>query len=224
MHRVYCKAQSTNYRFPCCVCPRLSAVWNQTISRHTIDHTPTAQQRWKHRSYVKSMVRLGIQNINSMSCLLMVKCHWAPDRLQAQHWPYSTYAAQAIPQMSAHGWIQFLHQTSAGTVLTYSRYAANLQHRISATGWLLFMRCVSFTFVRLLPTWTSTEIFYSFWAKHFSDCDSIIRPIKSKLRFLKVCQILKRTWHFQTDWILWDLNCSDCTHFVSDAGSTCSCC
>ena len=63
---------------------------------------------------------------------------------------------------------------------------SNLQHRISATGWLLFMRCVSFTFVRLLPTWTPTEIVDSFWAKHFSDCDSIICPIKSKLRFLKV--------------------------------------
>ena len=93
------------------------------------------------------------------------------------------------------------------------RVGANLQHRISATGWLLFMRCVSFTFVRLLPTWTPTEIFDSFWAKHFSDCDSIICPIKSKLRFLKVCKILKRTWHFQTDWILCDLNCSGCTQW-----------
>ena len=103
-------------------------------------------------------------------------------------------------------------------------WLCNLQHRISATGWLLFMRCVSFTFVRLLPTWTPTEIFDSFWAKHFSDCDSIICPIKSKLRFLKVCKILKRTWHFQTDWILCDLNYSGCTHVVSGAGSTCSCC
>ena len=68
------------------------------------------------------------------------------------------------------------------------------------------------------------KYFILFWAKHFSDCDSIICPIKSKLRFLKVCKILKRTWHFQTDWILCDLNCSGCTHVVSDAGSTCSCC
>ena len=100
----------------------------------------------------------------------------------------------------------------------------NLQHRISATGWLLFMRCVSFTFIRLLTTWTPTEIFDSFWAKHFSDCDSIICSINSKLRFLKVCKILKRTWHFQTDWILCVLNCSGCSHVVSDAGSTCSWC
>ena len=100
----------------------------------------------------------------------------------------------------------------------------NLQHRISATGWLLFMRCVSFTFIRLLPTWTPTEIFGSFWAKHFSNCDFIICPIKSKLRFLKVCKLLKRTWHFQTDWILCVLNCSGCSHVVNDAGSTCSCC
>ena len=100
----------------------------------------------------------------------------------------------------------------------------NLQHRLSATGWLLFMRCVSFTFIRLLPTWTPTEIFDSFYAKHFSYCDSIICPIKSKLRFLKVCKILKRTWHFQTDWILCALNCSGCSHVVNDAGSTCSCC
>ena len=100
----------------------------------------------------------------------------------------------------------------------------NLQHRISATCWLLFMRCVSFTFIRLLPTWTPTEIFDSFWAKHFSDCDSIICPIKSKLKFLKVCKILKRTWHFQTDWMLCVLKCNGCSHVVSDAGSTCSCC
>ena len=100
----------------------------------------------------------------------------------------------------------------------------NLQHRISATGWLLVMRCVSFTFIRLLPTWTPTEIFDSFWAKHFSDCDFMICPIKSKLRFLKVCKILKRTWHFQTDWILCVVNCSGCSHVVNDAGSTCSCC
>ena len=103
-------------------------------------------------------------------------------------------------------------------------YVLNLQHRISATGWLLFMRCVSFTFIRLLPTWTPTEIFDSFWANHFSDCDSIICPIKSKLKFLKVCKILKRTCHFQTDWMLCVLNCSGCSHVVSDAGSTYSCC
>ena len=102
----------------------------------------------------------------------------------------------------------------------------NLQYKISqnATGWLLFMRCVSFTFIRLLPTWTPTEIFDLFWAKLFSDCDFIICPIKSKLRFLKVCKILKRTWHFQTDWILCVVNCSGCNHVVNDAGSTCSCC
>ena len=97
----------------------------------------------------------------------------------------------------------------------------NLQYRISATGWLLFMRCVSFTFIRLLPKWTPTEIFDSFWAKYFSDCDFIICPIKGKLRFLKVCKILKRTWHFQTDWILCVLNCSGCNHVAND---TCSCC
>ena len=70
----------------------------------TIDHTPPTQHRWKHRSYVKYMVRLGIQNIISIPCLLMVKCHRALDQHKAQHWPYSTYAAQVI-QMSAHGWI-----------------------------------------------------------------------------------------------------------------------
>ena len=83
---------------------------------------------------------------------------------------------------------------------------------------------VSFTFIRLLSTWTPTEIFDSFWAKHFSDCDSIICSINNKLRFLKVCKILKRTWHFQTDWILCVLNCSGCSHVVSDTGSTCSWC
>ena len=82
-----------------------------------------------------------------------------------------------------------------------------LKHRISATGWLLFLRCVSFTFIRLLPTWTQTEIFDAFLAEHFSDCDPIICPRKSKLRFFKVCIILKRTWHSQTYWILCVLNC-----------------
>ena len=51
-----------------------------------------------------------------------------------------------------------------------------------------------------------------------------ICPIKSKSRFLKVCKILKRTWHFQTGWILCVLSCSGCRHVVNDAGSTCSCC
>ena len=83
---------------------------------------------------------------------------------------------------------------------------------------------VSFTFIRLLPTWTPTEVFDSFWAKHFSYCDSIICPIKSKLKFLKVCKILKRSLHFQTDWMLCVLNCIGCSHVVTDAGSTCSCC
>ena len=63
-----------------------------------------------------------------------------------------------------------------------SEWFVNLQHRISATGWLLFMRCVSFTFIRLLPTWTPTEIFDSFWAKHFSYCDLIICPIKQQIK------------------------------------------
>ena len=63
------------------------------------------------------------------------------------------------------------------------------------------MRRVSFTFIGLLPTWI--EIFDSFWAKHFSDCDFIICPIKGKLRFLKVCKIMKRFGTFkQTEYFV----------------------
>ena len=49
----------------------------------------------------------------------------------------------------------------------FPRAIGNLQHRISATGWLLFIRCVSFTFIRLLATWTPTEIFGAFLANNF---------------------------------------------------------
>ena len=86
------------------------------------------------------------------------------------------------------------------------------------------MRCVSFTFIRLLPTWTPTEIFDALLAKHFADYDSIICPRKSKLRFMKVCKILKRTWYFQTDWTLCVLYCNGRSHVVNHAGSTCSYC
>ena len=63
-----------------------------------------------------------------------------------------------------------------------------------------------------------------FWLTIFSDCNFIIWPRKGKIKFLKVCKILKRTTHFKTDWILCVLNCRGCSHIVKDAVSTCSCC
>ena len=145
-----------------------------------------------------------------MQWILLPPEETATLKSQLKCWfPLKTYRVVSV----SHHWLRYKQ---------FPR--TNFQHRISAAGWLLFMRCVSFTFNRLLPTWTPTEIFDSFWVKHFSDCDSIICPIKSKLRFLKVFKILKRTWHFQTDWILCVINCSGCSHVVSDAGSMCSCC
>ena len=54
-----------------------------------------------------------------------------------------------------------------------------------------------------------------FWLTIFSYCNFIICPRKGKLKFLKVCKILKRTTHFKTDWILCVLNCSGCSHVVN---------
>ena len=81
--------------------------------------------------------------------------------------------------------------SQSGRNMLICRYNPNLQHRISATGWLLFMRCVSFTFIRLLPTWTPTEIFDSFWAKHFFRLWLYHLSMKSKLKFLKVRKFWK---------------------------------
>ena len=71
----------------------------------------------------------------------------------------------------------------------FPRLCGNLQHRISATGCLLFVRCVSFTFIGLLPTWTPTEIFDSFWDKHF-------QIVTEFVKFRKRLGISKQTEYF----------------------------
>ena len=100
-------------------------------------------------------------------------------------------------------------------------YNPHSPHRISAIGWLLFMKCVSFTSTGLFLRWTPAKIFEAPLAKLLSGCDSVTCLTKCKARHWKYCDMLKKTCHFQTDWMLCVLYQGICNHVVSYAGSTC---
>ena len=97
-------------------------------------------------------------------------------------------------------------------------------HRISAGGSSLFMRCVSLTLTGLVSAWRRGEAPWAILAKSLSDCVTVFCLRQCKSRHLNVCEILKNTCYFQTNWIScilnWGLRCD----VVSDAGHTCCCC
>ena len=84
-------------------------------------------------------------------------------------------------------------------LILYIQHFAQSPHRISAIGWLLFMRCVSFTFTGLFLRWTPEETFEALLAKLLSVCDSATCLTKCKARHSKICEILKKTCHFEAD-------------------------
>ena len=111
---------------------------------------------------------------------------------------------------------------SYSTVRKYSKTLGNNQspHRISYIGWLLFMRCMSFTFAGLFWRWTPVDTFEVLLAKLLSGCDSATCLTKCKARHSKICEILKKTCHFETNWMPCVLYWGVCSHVVSDAEST----
>ena len=97
-------------------------------------------------------------------------------------------------------------------------------HRISAGGRLLFMRCVFLTLTGLVSAWRRGETPSAILAKPLSDCVTVLCLRQWKSRHLKVCEILKKKCHFQTNWISCILNWGVRCDAVNDAGYTCSCC
>ena len=82
-----------------------------------------------------------------------------------------------------------------------SKVGIQSPHRIFTIGWLLFMRCVPFTLTGLFLRWTPVETFETLLAKLLSGCDSATCLTKCKARHSKICEILKKTCHFEAAWI-----------------------
>ena len=90
-----------------------------------------------------------------------------------------------------------------------------------ATDWLLFVRYVFFNFNEQFSPYTPYETHPTVLAKLLSDYDCDIFK-KSLSKYLKVCDVLKRTRQFQTHFIVSFPERDVCNHVVNDAVSMCA--
>ena len=121
------------------------------------------------------------------------------------------------------GWLWTVSWSRAAQSWDKCLYVCQSPHRISAGGSLLFMRCVSLTLTGLVSAWRWGEAPSAILAKPLSDCVTVLCLRQCKSRHLKVCEILKNTCYFQTNWTSCILNWGVRCDVVSDAGHTCCC-
>ena len=74
--------------------------------------------------------------------------------------------------------------------------------------------CISLTFTGLISSWRRGEASSAILAKSLSDSVAALCVVQGKSRHLKVCEILKMTCYFQTNWMFyilnWDVRCLCC--------------